>query len=146
MEYISINLKETYLNLINDLRIESEIPPLFRDSNKELMEDIRRKISIFNYRNISKKFTINDIRFSKKIYKYDITFGFINSLNFGWSYSSSNNLNGWNLTLSFDENYNLLYYFGFEAAYGRDDIRKLLRIVENFFRREILPIIYKLDE
>lgn len=144
MEYISIKLKKTYLNLINHLRIESEMQSIFSDSKKELIEDIRRKISIFNYSNISNNFTINKIKFEKVMNRYEITFCFINGLNFGWGYN--NNLNGWNLTLSFDENYNLIYYFCFEAAYGRNNIQKLLRIVEGFFRREILPIMYKLYE
>ena len=148
MEYISIKLKKTYLNLINDLRINPEIPFIFSDSKKELMEelieDIRRKISIFNYSHISNNFTINKIKFEKVMNRYEITFCFINGLNFGWGYG--NNLNGWNLTLSFDENYNLIYYFCFEAAYGKNDIQKLLRIIESFFRREILPIMYKLYE
>ena len=144
MEYISIKLKKTYLNLINDLRIESEMLSIFSDSKKELIEDIRRKISIFNYSNISNNFTINKIKFEKVMNRYEITFCFINGLNFGWGYG--NNLNGWNLTLSFDENYNLIYYFCFEAAYGRNNIQKLLRMVEGFFRREILPIMYKLYE
>lgn len=144
MEYISIKLKRTYLNLINDLRIETENLSIFCDSKKELIEDIKRKISIFNYGNISNNFTINKIKFEKRMNRYEIRFCFINGLNFGWGYG--NNLNGWNLTLSFDENYNLIYYFCFEAAYERNEIQKLLRIVESFFRREILPIIYKLYE
>lgn len=108
------------------------------------MKDIKNKISIFNYKNISNGFILNHFFINEgnfcNLSTYNIRFNFINSLNFGWSYYHKDDyttLKGWTIMIKIDEDLNVLLNTLFDSSIP-DYIKKY---IYNFLMKDIFPMI-----
>lgn len=140
MEKNSIYVKKLFLEEIEELIVGSNISIV----KKELMEDIKRKISIFNYKNISNGFILNHFFINKgnfcNLLTYDIRFNFINSLKFGWSYYHGydyTTLKGWTIIIKIDEDLNVLLNNLFDLSIPY----YIKKNIYNFLMKDIFPMI-----
>lgn len=140
MEKNNIYIKKLFWKEIKELRVGSNISIV----KKELMEDIKNKISIFNYKNISNGFILNNLFIKKEnfcnLLTYEIRFNFINSLNFGWPYYYDydfKTLKGWTILIKIDKDLNVVLNNLFDISVP-DYIKKY---IYNFIMKDIFSII-----
>lgn len=140
MKKNNIYIKKLFLEEIKGLRIGSNISIV----KKELIKNIKTKISIFNYKNIPNGFILNNFFIHETNFcntlTYEIRFVFINSLNFGWSYYNGYDyslLKGWTILIKIDKDLNVVFnnLFDMSVPYY------IKKYIYNFIMKDIFSII-----